>query len=750
MTGIQDDTRAASEVLGTTLLVGLVLMGAVVAVVLGATAIEDTEQRRDLDQARTVLQDIDSELTSLTQSADSTQLEINFGETNPSDYRLAARGQLNLMVNERARCSVSIPLRSLRFEDNSGMEVAYEAGGVWTRGRGNGSGMITRPSITNRGGTIDVTVVNLSGIPDQSRNRLEYDVGMSQTLSSRYASNLTTGDCNRPDNVTLTVQSDFYVAWSNYLESEFDIEPTVHGENRTVEIQLGASDLPARVDDERNQVVNLSDPTDPPDYMDNVSIDRASNPPSLMIDKGANNTYAVSITPIQQDTPPIGNITEVSGSTQVGRPPLDVMFVIDRSGSMTGDACPSGPCTYSSKAEAAKVASKLFVSGLNDSRDRAGVVAFENSGGRYKLTDNNEYITSDFSGSGVNGSIDDVGASGGTRIDHGIQKATNVMNLKSNESRTKVMVVLSDGANDVCKPADYGNNSLITNGIARDCWPNDLTLDQAAIAADGGVTIYAVGYGDPTNELDEALLEEIANEGGGEEYIVENESELQDVFDEIRRSITKTQVVTRSPLSGNVTTAGQTFGPSVPGSDDHVAAVTVGGNQFKNLNDPTTSSTYSYRFAASGGDDVTIEAYDYECASDGWSDTGRAIDHNGTTFTVARCTDITSNQTISPDDIFTDGDNLPAEIHTDVNYSEVWQEDINRTFAAQPEIGLNTTTGELDLKSNQALVYYDLPDGPNGESINYLLLRYEIGLAESDAQGVGVINVDVSQVEFDD
>lgn len=744
-----EDTRAASEVLGAGLLIGVVVAGALVTVTLGMAAIEDVERQNDASQANIVLQDVDSEFTSLTQSDDSTRLDVDFGDTNPRNYRLETRGQLNLTVNDRADCTASIPLRSLRFEDNSGTVTAYEAGGVWTRDSANGSAMVTRPSVTNRGGTIDVTLVNMSGVPDQARNSLEYDVPTSRTLSSRYASDLTTGDCVRPDNVTLAVQSDFYVAWGNYLESEFGVEPTVDDDNRTVEIRLDSSDLPARVDDERNLIANVTDPTDPPGYMDDVSIDETSDPPAIMIDKGVDNTYSVTVAPLHQDTPPVGNITEVSGSTQVDRPPLDVVFVMDRSGSMSQDACPSASCTYSSKQEAAKAAAKLFVGGLNDSKDRAGVVAFNNNG-RYKLTDDNEYITSDFSSNGVNGSIDDVGASGGTRVDHGVTKGNNVMNLKGDESRNKVMVVLSDGANNVCKPADHGNNDLITNGIARDCKPNNKTLEQVSKAADGGVTVYAVGYGDPTNELDEALLEEIADVGGGEVYIVENESELQDVFDEIRRSITQTQVITRSPMSANTTTAGQVFGPQVPGSDDHVAATTVGGHQFKNINDPTTSSTYSHRFAAAGGDDVMVEAYDYECAPDGWSDTGRAVSHNGTTYTVARCTDISSKRTISPDAILTDGDTLPAEIHTDVNYSEVWQEDINRTFAAQSDVGLNTTTGELDLKSNQALVYYDLPDGPNGESVNYLLFRYEIGLAESDVRGIGAINIDIRKVEFEE
>jgi Mg-chelatase subunit ChlD len=750
MKWIGDDTRAASEVLGTVLLVGLVLAGAVVTVMLGTSAIEGAQQQNDVDQAKIVIQDVDSELTSLTQSADSTRLDIDFGDTNPRNYQLATRGQLNLTVDERAGCSVTLPLRSLRFEDKGGT-VAYEAGGVWTRDDTNGSGMVTRPSLTNRGGTIDITLVNLSGTPDQSQNDLKYDVSTSRTLSSQYANDLTTGDCTRPNNVTLAVQSDFYRAWGNYLETEFGVESTVDHANRTVEIRLESPDLPTRVDDERNQVVNITDPTDPPGYMKDVSIDETSDPPEIMIDKGVDNTYAVTVRPLHQDTPPVGNITEVSGSTQVDRPPLDVMFVLDESGSMS-----QTDSDGKTRSEEAKAASKLFVDGLNESKDRAGVVSYDSNpgGSEYRLSDKNEYISPDHSSTGVNGSIEDIpdNPSGGTESQLGMRKANHVFDLQSNESRQKIMILLTDGVNDDCQVYDpstgWQPGPETNNGVPNDCDDNNQSLARARNAANNGVTIYTVGYGG-SSQIDEAFLQEVADITGGTFYQATNAADLEDVFDDIRRSITRTRVVTRSPFSANVTTAGQVFGPQVPGSDDHVAATAVGGHQFKNLNDPTTSSTYSYRFAASGGDDVTIEAYDYECASDGWSDTGRAVAHNGTTFTVARCTDIISSRTISPDDIFTDGDTLPAEIHTDVNYSEVWQADINRTFAAQPDVGLNTTTGELDLESNQAIVYYDLPDGPNGESVNYLLLRYEIGLAESDVRGVGAVNIDIRQVAFE-
>jgi hypothetical protein len=178
-----------------------------------------------------------------------------------------------------------------------------------------------------------------------------------------------------------------------------------------------------------------------------------------------------------------------------------------------------------------------------------------------------------------------------------------------------------------------------------------------------------------------------------------------------------------------------------------VARFSVNGQNFSNINDPSTPSPYSYIFSVRGGQEVTMEAYDYECRDDdAWAGTGRTISHNGTTFRVARCTDIKASSTVPPDEIYLDGDDLSPLVATD--YDDVWQTDIDNAFAEYDEVTLNGTTGRVDLKSNQALVYYDLPDG--SESENYLLLLYEIGIAESDARAAGTVNVVVNNVEFDE
>jgi hypothetical protein len=61
---------------------------------------------------------------------------------------------------------------------------------------------------------------------------------------------------------------------------------------------------------------------------------------------------------------------------------------------------------------------------------------------------------------------------------------------------------------------------------------------------------------------------------------------------------------------------------------------------------------------------------------------------------------------------------------------------------------LNDTTKELELDSNQAIVIYDFPDGP--DSNNKLVTLYEIGLSEEEAQSDGIINIRVRDVTISD
>ena len=728
-------SRGVSQVVGYVILLGMVVTGAIGVLVIGVPAIDSVTEDRDERQASIVLQDMDSEFASLSTSGGTSQAEIDLSSTNPRSYTLNRNGWLNVTVNDDSKCAANMTLSSVRFNDGA-TTVAYEGGGVWRKHDG-GSAMVTAPTLQYRGGSIDVRLVNVTGNFERGNNRARLRPASSQARTFSIRQQLGTGDCVRPNNVTLAVQSDFYQAWGTYLSQEFETNATVHEGNQTAVIGLNETELPRRVDVDRNRVVNLTSNT-----YNNVTLTSES----IRVDKNVNNTYRVSARPLQNGTMQVGNITSVEADSEIRRQPLDVMFVIDESGSMgqyDGDS--------TTRSEEAQTASKAFVADLNESRDRAGVTSYNNGDGIYRVTDDNRYITSNFgtasANTGLNETIEDIPASGGTETQNGIQKANNVFALQSNESRKKVMILLTDGVNDDCQqwgddtddldPFDCGDGSPSPTD-------NELTVEYAKNAAADGVTIYTIGYGD-SSAIDQGLLQRTATVSGGEFYRADDADELNDVFDDIRRSIASTQIIAREPISSNMTANGTVSTPAVPGDDSQVAQVTINGNEFPNINDPSTNSQYSHVFAVEGGDKVSIKAHDYECKDGAYATSGITRQFNGTTYRVARCTDIDSQNAIKPTRIYTDGDDINDLVTR--NYSATWQDNITSYFQPYDDIGLVNESGNyvLDLKSNQAVIYYDLPNGD--ESENMLLLLFQVGVAESDVEAAGVINVEVNDVQ---
>ncbi|WP_147439987.1 VWA domain-containing protein, partial [Haloarcula sp. Atlit-7R] len=230
--------------------------------------------------------------------------------------------------------------------------------------------------------------MNVTGNFERGNNKARLRPGSSQARTFSVRQQLSAGDCVRPNNVTIAVRSDFYRAWGAYLEQEFETSVSVHDGNQTAVIGLNDTELPRRVDVDRNRVVNLTSS----EYND-VTLTNES----IKVDKNVNNTYRVSARPLQNGTMQVGNITSVEADSEIRRQPLDVMFVIDESGSMgrsDGDA--------TTRSEEAQTASKAFVADLNESRDRAGVTSYNNGDGIYRVTDNNRYITSNFGTASAN------------------------------------------------------------------------------------------------------------------------------------------------------------------------------------------------------------------------------------------------------------------------------------------------------------------------------------------------------------
>lgn len=193
---------------------------------------------------------------------------------------------------------------------------------------------------------------------------------------------------------------------------------------------------------------------------------------------------------------------------------IDIMLTIDISESMQiEDFKPN-------RLEAAKDVARNFVAGRF--QDRIGLVVFSGDAfSRSPLTTDYELL---------NSYIDDISfdliENRGTAIGSALAVSTN--RLRESDSKSKVMILLSDGDNTA------GNIDPITAAQLAQAY--DIKIYTIAIGKEGKVPFGTDFFGRPRyveNTLDETNLREIAKIGNGNFYRVSDKEALVQVFDEI-------------------------------------------------------------------------------------------------------------------------------------------------------------------------------------------------------------------------
>lgn len=212
-------------------------------------------------------------------------------------------------------------------------------------------------------------------------------------------------------------------------------------------------------------------------------------------------------------------VTEAQPLSAV-RAPMDVVLLIDASGSMQGEPM-----------EDARLAADAFVNAMGEG-DEIAVVSFSSE--VETLAD----FTTD---RGVlTGAIDRLVARGNTALYDGVVAASNM--LAAREGRDRVLILLSDGG-DTASAA---------------------TLDDAVAALQASdAPMYAVGLETP--ETDTSVLSTLATQSGGRLITVAESAELERLYADIARELKTQWKVTYESAS-----------PSTKDLDIHVVATVDG------------------------------------------------------------------------------------------------------------------------------------------------------------------------------
>jgi Mg-chelatase subunit ChlD len=720
------DGRGASDLVGTVLLLGLVITAAVGTVVVGTRALDQATEQRTAAGTTETLRTVDAEVASLVQSDTNATTTLDFGGEGTGNLDVVRSGQVNITLNGNPTCRGTIPLSSVRYQQD-GQQVAFEGGGLWRGSEGGGSSMLTPPDVNYRNGTLTVTIVNITGTADRAPNEVAFLRDASTERSEELTGNVITTPCQRPDSIRIDVQSDFYGAWAEYFRSDLPIGTVSEFDNNdTARLFVGGSEFPARLNLTRNRVVNLSDgaPYMTGDAGDGTPVNVGSN--SITFEKDTDTTgletFQANVRPLNRAQIP--NVTYLVNDSETRiadrtREPIDVVFVMDESGSMAG-----------SKIDGAREAAKEAVGIMNTSviGDRAGIVGYTSyPAPRYP---NDKFLSND--SEELNDTINGLAAGGGTDLAGGLNQSIAILDTARTDQSEGYIFLLTDGENS---PSNERCDQYSYSGDCVDHF-DERTKNAARIAAKRGYTVYTFAYG---SGADDDLLEEVADITGGEFSESGDASALSDVFAETIEDITQEnqQFVARRPISTEVTSDGVVRPPQVPGASDGIVDnVSVGGNTYININDPAAPASFSHTFTIDDGETVTFDARTFNCnQEDGYEATGAARTVNGTEYPVARCTNVTTTgDTLGGDDVtvYTDGENAAPLLEND---------DTNQTLERYVD-----SSDDFTLESNEAVVRFDF--APKDDVRNDLFVLYSVGRPESSIKSQQLLRLGVRIVEF--
>lgn len=267
-----------------------------------------------------------------------------------------------------------------------------------------------------------------------------------------------------------------------------------------------------------------------------VTFQRDVSPASIVLGQGEF-TVTLSIT---------GNGSACGPGVKTHKP-LDIVLVIDRSGSMAGD-----------KLDGAKAAAKAFLSKVNLGQDKVGLVEFNAIATMAQALDTNRQ--------NLERGVDALSSWDGTAIDQGVEVARQ--ELKSARRRADanpVIVLLTDGQSN-----------------------EDAAMRAATAAKSEGVRLIAIGLGSDVNKN---LLQNMASQPS-DYYFAPDGNALTKIYGDIAESIK--QFVAATDLTLKHTLDATAF-QIVPGSISPAGSVT-GSTITWTLNSlGDTKQTFSYR-----------------------------------------------------------------------------------------------------------------------------------------------------------
>jgi hypothetical protein len=232
------DERSQANVLGLTLVFGLVIVGSVVVVAFGASAISDSQETLSVQRAEKAMTQFDSR-AALVALGNTDIQRIDFGSDAAAEFDVDKDAGYMRITRENLSSGdttqlVQEDLGAIVYETDT-ESLAYQGGGVW-RVSGDSSVMVSPPEFHFRNGTLTLPIIQLVGNPSLGSR---ISVAHNETLR-KYPVSADKDRFNPLTNhkVTVTLKSDYYQAWGTYFETRTDGEVSYDHANNIANLTL--------------------------------------------------------------------------------------------------------------------------------------------------------------------------------------------------------------------------------------------------------------------------------------------------------------------------------------------------------------------------------------------------------------------------------------------------------------------------------------------------------------------------------
>jgi len=214
------------------------LLGALVVVGLGATAINDTEDRLSDDRAEKTLTQFDSK-AGLVALEDADSQHVSFATDGGEQFTVNDGGWMRVTVINRTDDSettvMNISLGSVAY-DRGDTQIAYQGGGVW-KATETGGQMLSPPEFHYRNGTLTLPAVTVTGDEALGDGATIEQGGVDQKFPDPTQGEEWINPLRRHQ-VNVTVSSEYYVGWGQYFEERTDGEAVYNDDKGQATLEL--------------------------------------------------------------------------------------------------------------------------------------------------------------------------------------------------------------------------------------------------------------------------------------------------------------------------------------------------------------------------------------------------------------------------------------------------------------------------------------------------------------------------------